>query len=364
MTEQKRVETSQCTEDDPGAAILYKKAGVNLGAANRVVQLIKSNVQSTFGNFPGKVLTDLGSFSGVAELEDGRIVAASTDGVGTKLKIAFLRNQHDTVGIDLVAMCVNDLMVMGIKPAFFLDYLALWKLTPEFVQILVGGIVKGCHDASCTVLGGETAEMPGMYNEGEYDMAGFAVGFASSKSDLITGENIRDGMGVYGLPSSGTHANGYSLIRRIFQISEEDAEYSRQVMEKTTIIVPGYGEVTLGDALLTPTKIYVRQVSKLMEKYRIAGMCHITGGGFYDNLPRILPPDCDMDIYWGRWEIPPIFSLIQEKGQVSDDEMRHVFNCGIGYVLVSEDEIKEAVRIGTIRGGGSGKLFIYKKDKE
>jgi phosphoribosylformylglycinamidine cyclo-ligase len=344
--------------DDPGAAVEYKEAGVNLGAANRVVGLIKRAVQGTYPNFPGTVLTGLGSFSGVAKLEDGRVVGATTDGVGTKLKIDFLLGQHNTVGIDLVAMSVNDLIVMGIRPAFFLDYIAVWKLIPEFIQTLVEGIVTGCHAGNCALLGGETAEMPGFYKEGEYDMAGFAVGFASSESEIITGEGICDGMGVYGLPSSGTHSNGYSLIRRIFGITAEDPEYSRKVMQETKVLVPGCGAMSLGSALLIPTRIYVRQVSDLMTKYRIAGMCHITGGGFVDNLPRILPSDCDMEIDWESWEIPPIFRLIQETGSISDEEMRQVFNNGIGFVIVSMDKIEGLVRIGTVFGGGTGKVHF------
>jgi len=324
----------------------YKKSGVDIDAGDRAVELIKEKARETFVNYQGKVLSGIGGFSGVVELKDHRMMGLSTDGVGTKLVLAIMMEKHDTIGIDLVAMCVNDLIATGIWPAIFLDYIAQGKQIPERTQSIVGGIIKGCNLAECALIGGEMAEMPGMYRENDYDLAGFAVGFADSKDDLILGENIKSGMKVFGIPSSGIHSNGYSLVRKIFGISLTN----RESIKKLNAYYSDLGK-TLGEELLKPTTIYVKLVKRLVSEYNIAGLVHITGGGIIENPPRILLEGLSINIKKGSWTIPPIFRLIQERGQISLNEMLRTFNCGIGLMVISEDDIKEGILIGEVVPG-------------
>lgn len=294
----------------------YLAAGVNLEAAASWVNRLKG------------LATGIGGFGGIFPLGDDDLVA-STDGVGTKLKLAFALNRHDTVGIDLVAMNVNDILTCGAKPLFFLDYAAVSKLDPEQMEQVVKGIATGCLDAGCALIGGETAQMPDLYREGEYDLAGFAVGIVKRK-DRIDGKSIEKGDLLVGLPSSGVHSNGFSLVRRI--IGED------KLMEKL-------GSQTLGEILLTPTRIYVKRVLDFLKRFSIKGMAHITGGGFSKNIPRTLPKGLTAEIYEGSWPSLPIFSYLQKLGNVEEDEMRRVFNRGIGFVLVlAPNEAKSLCR--------------------
>ncbi len=308
------------------AGELYREAGVDLEKANDLVGRIRPIVRSTFR---GGVITDIGGFGGLfsLNLQDvaSPVLVSSTDGVGTKLKIAFMAQKHDTVGIDLVAMCVNDIVVQGAKPLFFLDYLALGTLDLGVVEELVSGIAEGCKRAGCALIGGETAEMPGLYRQDEYDMAGFAVGIVDN-SQIIDGSTIGVGDRIIGIPSSGLHSNGYSLARRIL--------FDKLGLKPDTF-VPEFNR-TVAEEMLEPTVIYVETVLNLLRKHRVHGMAHITGGGFYDNIARILPKPCKALIWEGSWDVPPIFSFMREKGGVPAEEMYNVFNCGIGFVLVVE----------------------------
>ena len=267
-------------------------SGVDIDAGNEAVKRIKTMVEETYPYSPHKVLTNLGGFSGVIELPDGRVVVSSTDGVGTKIIIAILLNIHNTVGIDLVAMCVNDLLAVGVRPSIFLDYLAFSKQIPELTVELMKGITEGCRQAQCALIGGEMAELSGIYQPGDYDMAGFTVGFAENQNALIMGNAIRLGMQVYGLPSSGLHSNGFSLYRKIWNINpHKDASIIRANMSYAEL-----GGKTLGEELLTPTKIYTEEVMNLIANHKIAGLINITGGGLLDNPPRVLPDGCGMVI--------------------------------------------------------------------
>ena len=305
---------------------LYREAGVDLDKANELVRRIRPIVRSTFS---GGVITDIGGFGGLFSLNcqdiKNPVLVSATDGVGTKLKISFLANKHDTVGIDLVAMCVNDIVVQGARPLFFLDYLALGRMDLDIVEQLVSGIAAGCKQAGCSLIGGETAEMPGFYQEGEYDMAGFAVGLVDN-AGIIDGSTIRVGHRIVGLASSGLHSNGYSLVRRIFL---------DKLGLKPDSFVPELGR-TVAEELLEPTRIYVEPVLNVLRKYRVAGMAHITGGGFYDNIERILPKACRAVVREGTWSVPPVFRFLREQGGVSGEEMNRVFNNGIGYIIVTE----------------------------
>lgn len=305
---------------------LYKEAGVDLDKANELVGRIKPIVRSTFR---AGVITDIGGFGGLFSLNcqdmKNPVLVSSTDGVGTKLKVAFMANRHDTVGIDLVAMCVNDIVVQGARPLFFLDYLALGGMNLDVVEQLVGGIAAGCRQAGCSLIGGETAEMPGFYAEGEYDMAGFAVGIVDN-SNIIDGSTIHVGQKIIGLASSGLHSNGYSLARRIV--------FDKLGLKPDTF-VSDLGR-TVAEELLEPTRIYVEPVLNVMRKCQVAGMAHITGGGVYDNIERILPKACRAVIRKGTWSVPPIFKFLQDRGGVGDDEMNRVFNNGIGFIIVAE----------------------------
>ncbi len=302
----------------------YKEAGVDIEKADAFVQMIRPMVESTFRP---EVLTKIGGFAGCLSLNLERykkpVLVSSTDGVGTKLKIAFLMDRHDTVGIDLVAMCVNDIIVCGAKPLFLLDYFATSKLDPQKASKVIEGIVKGCLEAECSLIGGETAEMPGFYQEGEYDLAGFVVGIVED-SQLIDGSNVTVGDRLIGLASSGLHSNGYSLVRKIL------LEHHRMDLYQRMDELGGI----LGEELLRPTKIYVKPVLNLIRDFHISGIAHITGGGITGNLPRVIPKGCKAIIHRGTWEVPPIFNLLKERGEISEEEMLRTFNNGIGMILI------------------------------
>lgn len=301
----------------------YEASGVNLEAGYEVVSRIKKHVAST--NIPG-VMGNIGAFGGMFDLGSlgyqHPILVSGTDGVGTKLKIAFSIDKHDTIGIDAVAMCVNDVLAQGAKPLVFLDYVAVGKNHPEMVEAIVSGVAEGCRQAGCALVGGETAEMPGMYSVGEYDIAGFTVG-AVEKSKLIDGSKVKVGDLLVGIASSGVHSNGFSLVRKI--VSDRDLEYYMKY--------EGTGEQTLGEMLLTPTKIYVKQVHKVLDEVDVHGIAHITGGGFDENIPRILKPGQGVEIQEGSWEILPVFKLLEKFGKVPHREMFNIFNMGIGMVI-------------------------------
>jgi len=313
--------------------ISYKDAGVDIEKGDAFIQAIKPLVESTFRP---EVLTKIGGFAGCVSLSLERykkpILVSSTDGVGTKLKIAFLMDSHDTVGIDLVAMCVNDIIVSGAKPLFLLDYLATSQLDPEKAIKIVSGIVKGCVEAECSLIGGETAEMPGFYKEGEYDLAGFAVGIVED-AQLIDGSSITVGDRLIGLASSGLHSNGYSLVRKLL------LEHHKMDLRKR---VEEIGK-TLGDELLLPTKIYVKTILNLVRDFTVSGIAHITGGGIKGNLPRVIPRGCKAVIHRGTWEIPPIFTFLKEKGNIPEEEMFQTFNNGIGMVLIVKTKETEEI---------------------
>lgn len=316
--------------------ITYKIAGVDIEAGNRAVGLIKNVVRSTFRP---EVLTDIGGFSGLFSLNKDKysnpVLVSSTDGVGTKLKIAHMLNKHNTVGIDLVAMCVNDIIVQGAEPLFFMDYLAVGKLVPETAATIIEGIAAGCRKAGCALLGGETAEMPGFYGEDEYDLAGFVVGIVE-KDKIIDGSKIEEGDKILGITSSGLHSNGYSLVRKVLL---EDAGIN-------LTDVPLQLDSTLADIVLAPTKIYVKPILSLIENCSINGLAHITGGGITQNLSRILPDGLDAFIDTKLWVVPQIFNLIQELGNVEISEMFTAFNMGIGMVaVISESEMEKAKQL-------------------
>ncbi|MDO9573608.1 MAG: phosphoribosylformylglycinamidine cyclo-ligase [Candidatus Contubernalis sp.] len=339
----------------------YKKAGVDIDAANLAVEKIKGLVQKTYRN---EVLTDIGGFGGLFALNVEKykepVLVSGTDGVGTKLKIAFLMDSHLTVGIDLVAMCVNDIAVLGAEPLFFLDYLAVGKLEPEKVSQIVEGISNGCRQAGCALIGGETAEMPGFYAPGEYDLAGFAVGVVD-KGNIINGSNISVGDKIIGVASSGLHSNGYSLVRKVLLEGKES---------RLQDFKPSLG-CTLGEELLKPTTIYTGLVLELLKNNNINGMIHVTGGGFYENIPRVLPPGTGAVIDH-QWSIPPIFPLIQEEGNITSREMFRTFNMGIGFILVvpsgEENNILEVISrygqkgwtLGEVVSGEGVEIFNYK----
>lgn len=309
----------------------YEQAGVNIEAGYEAVKRMKSHVERT--NRLG-VMGAIGSFGGMFDLSSLNykepVLISGTDGVGTKLKLAFMADKHDTIGIDCVAMCVNDIAAQGAEPLYFLDYIAAGKLVPEKVEQIIKGVADGCVQAGCALIGGETAEMPGMYDENEYDIAGFAVG-ACEKKDLITGESIKQGDVLIGLASSGIHSNGYSLVRKIF-------------FEKAKMNVDDYVEElgsTLGEELLRPTKIYVSSILAAMKKFEIKGLAHITGGGFIENIPRTLPKGLGAAIHENSWEMPAIFPLMETIGELKREEMYNVFNMGIGMVAVVEEKIAQ-----------------------
>ena len=309
--------------------LTYKESGVDIDEGNRAVDLIKGKIK---GTYDGNVVGDLGNFSGLYSLKDfvgmkEPVLLASTDGVGTKLKIAQMMDKHDTVGIDLVAMCVNDLICQGAKPLFFLDYIALGKLVPEHIEKIVGGIADGCKMSGCALIGGETAEMPGMYGEDDYDLAGFSVGIAD-KEKIVSGNNVKSGDVLVGISSSGVHSNGFSFIRKIFL---ETYNYKmEQYVEELGM--------TVGEALLTPTKIYVKLALDVLAKHDIKAIAHITGGGLIENITRVIPKGLGLDINTKSWEKPPIFKMIEGFNAVDERELHKSFNMGIGLVLIVDKE--------------------------
>lgn len=336
----------------------YKKAGVDIDAGNEAVERMKKHVQKTFRP---EVKTGLGGFGSLFALQSYQkpILVSGTDGVGTKLKVAFAADKHDTIGIDLVAMCVNDILVQGAEPLFFLDYIATGKLFPEQIESIVKGISEGCLQANCSLIGGETAEMPGMYSGEEYDVAGFAVGVVEEEQ-LVDGSKISNGDIVIGLSSSGLHSNGFSLVRELF---------FKQAAYQVTDYLPELG-TTLGEELLKPTRIYVRTILELLKQVSIKGMAHITGGGLLENIPRVLPDGLQAEIKLGSWEIPPIFKGLQKIGNLKKEELYRTFNMGIGYVIIINQQeqelalqlIKElgerAYVIGRIKEGGEGLVLV------
>lgn len=311
----------------------YRDAGVDIDAGDEFVERIKPLVRSTFRP---EVLADLGGFGGLFRLQAKQykdpVLVSGTDGVGTKLKIAFLMDQHGTVGIDLVAMCVNDIAVSGAEPLFFLDYFATGKLSVSKAQQVVSGIAEGCRQAGCALIGGETAEMPSMYAEGEYDLAGFAVG-AVDRQSIIDGKSIKAGDVLIGLASTGLHSNGYSLARRVL-FDEAKLTVASRLDDLNC---------PLGEVLLAPTRIYAKQILALIKECPIKGIAHITGGGITENLPRVFPAGVRAKINRKAWTVPPIFQVLSRLGQVDRDEMYRVFNMGIGLVLVAPSQSADAV---------------------
>lgn len=336
----------------------YKDAGVDVSTKEKFTGDIHADMRKTFGP---RVIECPGGFGGLFSLHyENRlfkkyrqpVLVASTDGVGTKLKVAFMMDKHDTVGIDLVAMCVNDILAMGADPLFFLDYVASGKIVPSRLRQVISGIIAGCKEAECALLGGETAEMPGFYRNNEYDLAGFAVG-VKEKKHLILGKTIAPGDVVVGLSSSGLHSNGFSLVRKIF-FREQKWSVRKKVEELGA---------TLGEELLRPTRIYVKAMKKALGHYKVKrvvkGIAHITGGGFAGNIPRILPPGTSVRIEKKSWTPHPIFKLVQELGAVPEDEMYKVFNMGVGMVIIVKDYYEDSV-IRILRSGGQDAMVIGK----
>jgi phosphoribosylformylglycinamidine cyclo-ligase len=312
----------------------YKDAGVNIDKADDFIKSIRPLVKATYRT---GVLGEIGSFGGMFHLGADRyrdpVLVSSTDGVGTKIKIAILMNRHNTIGIDLVAMCANDIVVHGATPLFFLDYLAMGELSTEIATLIIEGVTHGCRQARCSLIGGETAEMPGIYQPGEYDLAGFVVGVVE-RNAIIDGSEIAVGHRIIGLASSGLHSNGYSLVRKVF------FERHRLRVEDE---IPELGG-PLGEELLKPTRIYVETVLNLLRDFPLSGICHITGGGLTENLPRILPKTCQAVIQKQSWPVPPIFHLLRTKGNIPEDEMLRTFNNGIGLiVVVAEDQVTDVL---------------------
>ncbi len=305
----------------PGAGLSYRDAGVDIDAGDQLVENIKPYAKRTMRP---EVLSGIGGFGGLVEISKKYkepVLVSGTDGVGTKLKLAFELNIHDTVGIDLVGMSVNDILVQGAEPLFFLDYFACGKLNVAAATEVIKGIANGCEQAGCALIGGETAEMPGMYPVGEYDLAGFAVGVVE-KANIITGANIAPGDVVLGMASNGAHSNGYSLVRKIIERSNPDMSAKFD------------GERILRDVIMAPTRIYVKPLLALMQTLTIKGMAHITGGGITENVPRVLPANVVADIDSKSWELPKLFKWLQEQGNVAEQEMYRTFNCGIGMVVI------------------------------
>ncbi len=343
----------------------YEKAGVNIEAGYESVKRMKSHVERTdrLG-----VMGAFGGFGGMFDLSTLNykepVLISGTDGVGTKLKLAFMADKHDTIGVDCVAMCVNDIVAQGAEPLYFLDYVALGKSIPEKVEAIVKGIADGCVQSGAALIGGETAEMPGLYEEDEYDLAGFAVG-ACEKSDIVTGEKVVEGDVLVGIASSGIHSNGFSLVRKIVL---EDEGYT--VNDK----IAGYEALgTVGEALLEPTKIYAKPVLEMHRELAVHSMGHITGGGFFENLPRMLPESLAAEVTLDSWEVLPIFKMLKEKGKLTDKDLYNVFNMGIGFVVaLPEAEANRAIEIAEAHGekasiigrviSGEGIIFIGEHD--
>lgn len=335
----------------------YKKAGVDIEAGYKAVSLMKEHIASTMRP---EVLTDIGGFSGAFSMKkfvgmEEPTLVSGTDGVGTKLKIAFLLDKHNTIGIDCVAMCVNDIACAGGEPLFFLDYVACGKNEPEKIAKIVSGVAEGCRQSGAALIGGETAEMPGFYPEDEYDLAGFAVGIVD-EADIITGKDLAAGDVLIGMASSGVHSNGFSLVRKVFPMEKEALQTYHEELG-----------ATLGDALLAPTKIYVRALQSIKEaKVRVKACSHITGGGFYENIPRMLPDGKRAVVEKNSYPIPPIFTMLQREGQIAEQMMYNTYNMGLGMVLAvapsDADTVMEAIRaagevpylVGKIEDGEKG----------
>ncbi len=312
-------------------SLSYRDAGVNIDAGNAFVEKIKASVAST--NRPG-VMGGFGGFGGCFELPENYkqpVLVSGTDGVGTKLKLAIDLNRHDTIGIDLVAMCVNDILVLGAEPLYFLDYYATGELNTEVAASVVEGIAEGCRQSNAALIGGETAEMPGMYGKGDYDLAGFCVGVVE-KQNIIDGSKVKAGDVLIAIASSGPHSNGYSLVRKIIEVSQADINAT-------------FGESggTLGDALLAPTRIYVKTIHQLLAKFDIHAMAHITGGGLLENIPRVLHENTQAVIDENSWQLPDVFQWLQENGNVELNEMYRTFNCGVGMVLIASADEADAI---------------------
>lgn len=325
----------------------YKAAGVDVTAGYRAVELMKAHVARTMQ--PG-VLGGIGGFGGLFEMDlsgmPHPVLCAGTDGVGTKLKLAFLMDKHDTVGIDCVAMCVNDIVCCGAKPLLFLDYIACGKNVPEKIASIVSGVAEGCVQAGCVLNGGETAEMPGFYGVDEYDLAGFSVG-AVDKSRILDSSRVSAGDALVALSSSGVHSNGFSLVRRVFDV------------EKPGILEQHSGELgkTLGEALLTPTKIYVKPTLKVLGEIAVKAICHITGGGFYENIPRALPEGKRAIIEKAKLEVPPIFDLIQRTGKIPEHDMFNTFNMGVGMILIVDGKDADRTLALLAEAGETGRVI-------
>ncbi len=314
----------------------YKAAGVDITAGYQAVELMKEHIAKTV---TGGVMSAIGGFGGLFELDmtgiTKPVLVSGTDGVGTKLKLAFLMDKHDTVGIDCVAMCVNDIICCGAKPLFFLDYIAVGKNFPEKVAAVVSGVADGCVQSGAALIGGETAEMPGFYPEDEYDLAGFAVGVVD-KEKMLNPENVKEGDVLIALPSSGVHSNGFSLVRRVFDVEHADI----------TSPVEALGGKSIGETLLTPTKIYVKPMLKLMQEVKVKAVSHITGGGFYENIPRSIPKGLSAKIEKSALRIPPIFSLIAQKGNIPERDMFNTFNMGVGMcVIVAKEDAEKSLAL-------------------
>ena len=327
--------------------LTYKDAGVDTHEGQRAVSLMKEHVKGTFND---SVLTGLGSFGSLVAFDvkdmSEPVLVSGTDGVGTKLKIAFLMDKHDTVGIDCVAMCVNDVLCQGAKPLFFLDYIATGNVKAEKIADIVKGIAEGCKQGRSALVGGETAEMPDFYSEGEYDMAGFSVGIVD-KSRIITGAKVAVGQKVVGIPSSGIHSNGYSLVRKVF-------------FDKMNMSVNDYVEElgeTLGEALLRPTRIYADACEAVLPNFDVKGIVHITGGGFYENIPRILPEGTAVSINVGTWDVPPIFPYMKKCGNIDREEMFSTYNMGVGMMMVVDAEDADEV-VEALKGAGENASVI------
>ncbi|WP_017729199.1 phosphoribosylformylglycinamidine cyclo-ligase [Halalkalibacterium ligniniphilum] len=313
----------------------YKQAGVDIEAGYEAVSRMKKHVKRTIRP---EVMGGLGSFGGMFDLSSLKlkepVLVSGTDGVGTKLMLAFQMDKHDTIGIDAVAMCVNDIVVQGAEPLYFLDYIACGKSVPERIEAIVKGIADGCEQAGCALIGGETAEMPGMYDEEEYDLAGFAVG-AVEKSDLLTGDKIEAGDVMIGLASSGLHSNGFSLVRKIL-LGDKGFALDEHVERLGS---------TLGEELLKPTKIYVKSVLNALKTGHVKGLSHITGGGFYENIPRMLPGGVGAEVDYGSWSVPAIFELLKEHGNLTNEDLFSTFNMGIGMIaVVSGENVEEVLK--------------------
>ncbi len=332
----------------------YRDAGVNIDAGNAFVDKIKSSVAST--NRPG-VMGGFGGFGGCFELPTNYkqpVLVSGTDGVGTKLKLAIDLNKHDTIGVDLVAMCVNDILVLGAEPLYFLDYYATGELNAEVAASVVEGIAEGCRQSNAALIGGETAEMPGMYSKGDYDLAGFCVGIVE-KENIIDGSKVKTGDAMIAIASSGPHSNGYSLVRKIIEVSQAN-------------INAPFNETngTLGEALLAPTRIYVKAIHQLLADFDIHAMAHITGGGLLENIPRVLPEGTQAMVNTASWQLPDIFQWLQKNGNVETNEMYRTFNCGVGMVLITKSDDAEAIISSLKKNGEDAWLLgnIQSGDKE